>query len=173
MTQPEYNQPRPMSDFSLPRLKDVDPKDRREVMQKAWIDAVNWESTDAVMDVQTRWETCMDFFSESAHYSDEEVRWIAKEWSWLVKTVITYYCNELIRISGSEGKGDVKKVMWNIQCELARWSDAIEKETRIPELLDLIQEGIEHLKSANLSPQNSEKMLYCAAADEVRKRNGL
>ncbi len=170
----EYANQKPMSDFSLPRLKEIPTANRRAVMSEEWEKVATEEMMDAVENAENKWMRCLPLLRGKIK-NESEMRRQAKEWTELISTIILSFHRDIIAIAQVKNH-DVKQLQksaWHCVKALKEWSQAIESAADTDELQGLVRLGIDVLKSHQMSPEEALYELRLAAAREVKERTGI
>ncbi len=170
----EYTNQKQMSDFSLPRLKEIPAANRRAVMNDEWEKVATEEMMDAVENAENKWMRCLPLLQGKIK-NETEIRKRAKEWSELISTIIFSFHHDVIAIAQAKNVDtqSLKKSTWNCVKTLKEWSKAIESEKDLDELQELVRFGIEFLKNHEMGPEDALYELRLAAAREVKERTGI
>ncbi|MEK7649207.1 MAG: hypothetical protein AAB400_04855 [Patescibacteria group bacterium] len=170
----EHNYPKPMSEFSLPYLKDIPAKNRRAVMSDEWEQLATKEMHDAADYAEMQFERCHELFKENLNDS-AEMRRLTQEWVALVKGIVLSFHNDVIAIAQAkkEDTREMKKSAWQCTEILEKWSRSIEKVSNKKTLRILALFGIEIMKKHGMGPEDAILEAKLVAAREVKKRMGV
>lgn len=166
----ETSQSKPMSDFSLPYLKDIPRKDKRDIMADRWHEAEMDEVYKALDDADDRWDRCIEMFA-GALMNKDEIRHSAMDWGYIVTTVILSFYNDTADIAEVRGI-DVASIRETTRLKaelLSQWCDAIRNGKTIDRIIQLARQGITFLEKEQFSPKEARFEYKFAIAKAVRK----
>lgn len=173
----ETSQPRLMSDFSLPYLKDIPQKDRVQLMDDRWKEIATKEMYEALDDADQKWERCMELLQwELLERKDitsmRKIRLRTIDWGTIVTEIILSSRNDMADYADAKGidTKEMCRATWEIAKLLKRWCAAIRTEPDKERVLELALQGIEFLKKADFSPEQALFEYKLAIAKRIKSR---
>lgn len=167
----ETNKQKPMSDFSLPYLKDIPRKDRREVMSDRWSNAGMDEVYKALDDAEDQWALCMKMFT-GILTDEDEIRRAAIDWGKIVTAIILSFHNDIADVAKAHGNdvAALRRKLWKEAQTLSKWCDAIRDEKSIDRVIQLARRGIAFLEKEQFSPKEALFEYKLVVAREIREQ---
>lgn len=170
----ENTYPKPMSDFSLPYLKDIPVANRKAVMTDEWKQTATKEMMIAVRDAEMRWKKCF-WLLHGKIPSRTELERLTVEWPQFITKIILALHNDVIVVAENrnEDTRQLKEAAWSCASALGDWSKEIARETNPHAVQKLARIGIEFLKSHDMTLRDALYELQLILAREVKTRTGI
>lgn len=167
----ETSQPKLISNFSLPYLKDILPRDRIKIMDERWGKTVMKEMYEALDCAEEKWARSVELLNGRL-LSVCEIRAQAIDWGNIVTAVILSFRNDAIAIAEVKGidTREMHRETWEIARLLKSWRNAICTESDMGTVREFARQGIEFLKRADLSPEKAFLEYKLAIAKEIKSR---
>lgn len=167
----ETDKSKPMSDFSLPYLKDIPRRDRKDVMSDRWHEAGNEEVYRALDDADYRWSRCMELFT-GIITDEDEIRCTAIDWGIIVMAIILSFHNDIVDVAEMQGNNVavLRQKLWKEAQMLSKWCDAIRDEQSIDRVIQLARRGIAFLEKEQFSSKEALLEYKLVVAREIREQ---